>query len=95
MGNLNNFDYDDAQVEEILNEAATGDVPDHITGIHVSKTKIVLLFHGVSRWCNMFIFNIRYNTGFWYVYSFNTIEEAAKRYAYAKELLGVGFISDG
>ncbi len=29
------------------------------------------------------------------MYSFNTIEEAAKHYEYTKELLGVGFIGDG
>ncbi len=78
-----------------MKEAGEGDVPDHITGIPVSRTKNVLFFQGVSTWRNEFRFNIGYNGDYWYVYSFNTVEEAAKRYAYAKELLGVGFIGDG
>jgi hypothetical protein len=44
---------------------------------------------------NAFRFNIGYNGEYWYVHSFNTVEEAAKHYEYAKELLGVGFIGDG
>ncbi len=82
-------------MEAILKEAGEGDVPDHITGIPVSSTKNVLLFQGVSTHPNAFRFNIGYNKEYWYVYSFNTIEEVAKRYEYAKELLGVGLIGDG
>jgi hypothetical protein len=43
-GNLNDFDYDDDQVKTILMEAGTEDIPDHITGIPVSRNKNVLFF---------------------------------------------------
>jgi hypothetical protein len=50
-GNLNDFEYDDDQVKEILKEAGEGDVPHHITGIPVSGKKMYYFFkvyrHGV------------------------------------------------
>jgi hypothetical protein len=43
-GNLNDFDYDDDEVEAILKEAGEGDLPDHITGIPVSEKKMFFFF---------------------------------------------------
>lgn len=95
-GKLNHFKYDDSQVHELLFLAAMGHILDHITGTEATKEKInKFLFMAVMSYQKAYKLVIGYKGNIWNIFVFATIHEMGRRCAYAKELLGIGFIGDG